>query len=472
MQSSLSPGQVDSGEPGGQARVRASELLDSSEACFSAVLGTATLSSAATALNTTRPLVHAEVQGLASLVEALLLHEGVVVVGREHDLDRLDTSLLAAIREMTSDGLYLMPLELLSERETRPEFESSLADLLKAVFGSNGPSASLRQLLEVVTPSRAKDDAIASLYGKFSGFVEQRGGSVVFKSDEAAQFLLGLADKGLTDPDVRFTSDYLFRAFLLATLASKLDGSFYTEGIRRFVQALIEKRLRRLAPGTIQRKFYQIANSLFHVARRPLYREVSRPWVYSLALSWAAATADHPSEIIDHVAQARPRFGEMRTNLAASHEIIVSEESPLSERARRHRIIVEQGAARLGEVLGALHLDQVRPAGFVSQVWRNAIDSLAGVPTYTAKSEPEVSTKITGSLLLALTRSGRTATQQVRAEALFLPILEMVREVVDAPGLLARLSRLLPLAEQTYCDALRLLDESAVDTEGVAAEEG
>jgi hypothetical protein len=410
---------------------------------FCAVGGTALLGDFRRVISGTAPISYFQFVSLCEFVEAVVLHERVVLVGSlQNEQDA------AFLREVNAAlGPYVvtaLPDHKFEACINTPDVSAGLRHLIESVFASKHLSLTPRVLNEKVRPSRMGEDHKARLIEGYRSALERQGETWHLNKQAYRQLLLSELSQSFSDDSVKFSAFYLLRALLHAAIALTIDGTLVADGTRRVMKSFILASTER-TPVTLGKLLYDLMNAAYATVVQP-HRKLDYPQV-PIATQFVLLNAKSRGDILGQLARAREAFRSYRTFTLKEHEILL-DPSLSAEKLTRHRLELIMGSGDyLVAVVGKLGNGNLAPSHFLRKLLRRSIDVVAGVPKVKSQegSSFGLEAEVDAKALLLLTRNTAGAVHEQRFENRFRPLLEALDAVSARRSLATEIQRILPV---------------------------
>jgi len=402
----------------------------------SAVGGTHLLQRAAAALKTPA-CSYFDYRGLVELVNAVTLHDRVLLVGPVADVER------AFLRDVQNtvggDVITIVSTDDFPDIVTLSA-RQNLYEIVTSTLGKHAPPLRPERLNQYPDRTRSSEERIPRLHEEFQEFFTTTSdGLLQVKTDD---FAARLVREWITSTGVRereYTALFVFRVFLFAALARSMRGTVIGDGIRKLVLLFLDAAL----PGTpLETAAARLARMTDHVlARHERRARRANPVFYPFVpLTLCASIMLSPSR--DTVLTG---IGALRERLSAFRVVITPH--GVDTESLQERVVADARESRINEYLGqtltTLNVPEVGTTSAVGRALRRSFEAFFAPQKATIE---KIDVSITGA---ALTKVGNAVIETAQEQRILNALggwLDLLRSVVETQALLQKVQTWFPLS--------------------------
>jgi len=415
--------------------------------------GSNLIRNASTLLELHRKANYFEERAFFELIEALVFHDTVVLFG---DFDEVDCEWRDKFNRHLGPNALITRSS--SEREfaeimNSPSLQINLTTLLRAVFGDQAPALSVPLLNDRPTSSRCSGDQKEELIQTALSLSRKTELGTMFDFNGFAKYLRKEYDRSLIDSDRRFVVNNLFRTFLYAAISLERGGTALSDGIRKYIQLLIEHSSGPQPPAVLGKRLYDIADTVYQEIKRTMIEPKGAVFYLPLATEYVFSQAPDRFGILDALAETRNRFAKYRMTFHRFQSQLDSEDTTYSQKIKIRQEVIGSSAEYLRQIIEQLNfgsssqllgLGHKLLAKTINPILRDQSLSYDG-------SDGQVS--FSGSLGISIIQACAQAWHEQKKENDVRELLNIVKHLIDRQGLAKHLRRITTFHE----------DDSAID---------
>jgi hypothetical protein len=435
----------------------------------SSVVGTTVVSHTRSAVDHTNPLDPVEVSGLSAFIDSILLHPRTYVIGS------FDTAADRVFLDRANDAFgepVLVHLESMSEIApgiSMTAASNELQQIITDAFGDSAPAVNLKLLDARPKAPREYLEHFDKLTSFFVASFDDRVTPRMFDWKAFGTSIAREYRAGYTDKNREFVYNNLFRAFVLAAIASTAGCTYAAEGFRRIAVMLVEHARGRQVAATLAERLYRTANHTFLASLASLggfsTRSGKAAPLLPLSTQFVTTFAKGRTDLLTAIADARKQLAAYREYAIDRATEIESDANPMRRRLSAYVDVVGATTAYLQRAITAISTAEPLRDGFVQKLVGKVVADFAGSGKIGSDSSSmDLKTQVSGKLVTELIAAAAESFRQSKKENDIRGLLDMMTAVASSPSHASKMATVIPVDSEQYgrvgkyLDALTLMD--------------